>query len=177
MHDYDKIFKELQKTLTMEEIAEGYMIPRVLSPEERKKGDEEFLKIRLEMRKNRTKEQILRSEMMRLKINIEDYLKGTVYKKSFSFGYLLNRYIQILEKKKDDFAKDIDINVNQLNRVINEKEVPEIGIMYRLEKHSNGRIPALYWWKILAREIENTIDKNEAKRQEESKKVSNALTF
>lgn len=173
MNDYDKIFKELQEKYTVEEIAEAYMIPKTLSPEERKKGDEEFLKLRLEMRKHRTQKQMLLSEIMRLRIKIENYLKEETYLENFSFAGVINDYIHILEKTKKDFVEDIGISIAQFNKIIQEKETPSIDLIYRLEKHTDSIIPALYWWKIVALEIEYNIDKREVKRIETGKNVRN----
>lgn len=175
MNEYDKLYKKLQQKYTIEEIADGYMIPNTLPPEEQKKAHEEFLKIRLEKWNNRTPEEILFSEIVRLWLSIEDYLKQETYQEAFSFANLIERYLQILQKSKADFAKDIDITEAELKQLMNGK-TSDIHLMYRLEKHSNKHISASCWWKVLARQIEQQLAEDEAQRLEESQKVNNAVT-
>lgn len=175
MNEYDKLYQKLQQKYTAEEIADGYLIPLTLAPEEQKKAHEEFLKIRLEKRNNRTAEQILWSEITRLWLQIEGYLKQPAYQEAFSLGQLIERYLHILQKNKKDFAQDIDISELELNQLM-QGEATSIGLMYRLEKHTNHHISAQSWWKVLARQIEHQLEKDEARRDSESQKVNNAVS-
>lgn len=177
MNDFEKQYKKLSEEFTVEEIAEGYMIPALLSAEEKEASEAEIRKIRFERLNSRTELQRLLAETTRLSIKINHYLKGEVFLQDFSFGSILNQYISILQKSKKDFAKDLDVHHTRLSRIINDREDPNIGIMYRLEKHSAGIIPALYWWKLYARKREDEIQTNQLARAIESEKVRNNLKF
>ena len=47
--------------------------------------------------------------------------------------------------------------------------------MYRLEKHSDGELPAHYWWRLYSRELENQIRTDLDKKMKEGDKVSDYL--
>ncbi|MEL6718405.1 MAG: hypothetical protein AAFP82_06800 [Bacteroidota bacterium] len=49
--------------------------------------------------------------------------------------------------------------------------------MYRLEKHSGQLITALMWWQLFTRKLDHELVKDEKKRQAESERVRNGLTF
>lgn len=175
MNSYDEIYQELRKTYTVEEIAESYMIPATLTAEEQKISDEEFRKIRFELLNNRTEKQRILSEVTRLRIKIDAYLEENIYTSSFNFGAILGEYIDIIKKSRKDFGADIDVHPTKLSRIINNKEEPNIGLIYRLAEHSDGLIPAVYWWKLTMRKQEYLLTTDTELMRTESKKVKNKL--
>jgi plasmid maintenance system antidote protein VapI len=177
MKKSEKIYEELKKKLTDEEIVERYVLPEEISEAERQVVEEEFRSIRMDMLKARSEQQRLLSELMRMKLLIKDYLKTSQYDEAFSFAHQLQAYIKIIDRPKKVFAREIDIHPTRLSRILSGKESANIELVYRLEKHCGQLIPAIYWWKLHARRLEYLIQKDEQKRLEESHKVKNHLKF
>lgn len=175
MNHYEEIYEKLRKQYTDEEIAEGFMIPATLTEEEQKITDEEFRKIRFQLLNNRTEKQRLMSEVTRLRISIKVYLEQEIYSPLFNFGKVLENYIALFKISKKQFSEDIDIHYTKLSRILNEKEEPNIGFIYRLESHSDELIPATYWWKLMIRKQEYLIEQDTDKKRIESLKVKNKL--
>lgn len=170
-------YDDLRKTLSDEEIAESYVLRSTMPDEVREKADEEFRRLRFEQLKNRSDEQILRGELMRMKLLMKDYFKQSSFIESYSFSNQLKQYIDLLKKTRTDFAADIDIHKTKLSRILNDKENPNIELMYRLEHHSGDMIPATYWYKLHSKKLEEDIKMDDKKRTEEHKRVKNKLTF
>ncbi len=174
---YKEIYETLRQRLSDEEIAESYVFPEDLSEEEEEKVLKEFKKLRFERLRQRTAEDILLSELMQLRILMQEYLKKEPYIEAKSFGKYLEDYIRILKKTKRAFAKDIGLHYTRLSRVINNREEPNVELAYRLEKHSAGIIPALLWWKLSIKKQEYLIQQDHKTREAEGEKVKNALKF
>ncbi len=49
--------------------------------------------------------------------------------------------------------------------------------MYRLEEHSGNLIPAIYWWKLVAKKQEHILKQDLKTRKKEGAKVKNAVKF
>ena len=175
MNHYDEIYEELQKKYTDKEIAEGYMIPATLTEEEQKISEEEFRKKRFQLLNNRTEKQRILSEVTRLRIKINYYLEEEIYSPLFDFGNILGAYIAVLKRSRKEFASDIDIHPTKLSRIINNREEPNISLMYRLAKHSDDLIPAIYWWKLLMRKQGHLLTANTELIEKEGKRVKNKL--
>ncbi len=174
MTKYEKIFEELKGKYTLEEIAESHVFPSELSPEERVEAEKEFVKYRMEQRANRTPEQIRHAALMvlkyHIKINIDD--SSASNKTSAQF---IQQYIKITNKKQKEVADDLSINPSTLSRILNGKESIGKALAYRLERHSGNLIPAIYWWKLAQKEIEQDIRTNVVEREKEAKKVKNII--
>lgn len=177
MNKYEKIYKELRKQFSDEEIVERYVIPEDLSNQERREIEEEFRKLRLKSLKERTEEQRLLSELMRMKLLMKDYFERNGFEEEFSFSYQLEQYIKILGRSKKEFAGEIDLHPTKLSRLLSGRENPNVELVYRLENHCGNVIPAIYWWRLHSRRLEEEIKTDEKKRKIESKKVKNNLKF
>ena len=175
MKKSDKIYEELKKKYTDEEIVEGFIFNESLSPSEQKEVDEEFRKIRLERLKNMTDQERLVSNLLRLKYQIKMYLESGDYSEEYNFSNLLRRYIEVTQRNNKEIADDLSIHPTKLSRVLHGRENPNVELMYRLEKHSSEEIPAYYWWRLYSRELENTIKTDLGKKVREASKVKNAL--
>jgi len=175
MNNYEEIYQKLRETYSDEEIAEGFMIPETLTDEEAQLEAVAFRKMRFEMLSNRTDEQRMLSEVTRLRIKINEYLKEGVFLENQSFGKILDEYIRILNRSRKVFAEEIDLHYTKLSRIINGKEVPSISLIYRLEQHTAELIPAIYWWKLLTRQQEQAIQVDKEQRKIEQKRVKNQL--
>jgi hypothetical protein len=89
-------YEELSKTLTDEEIVDAYVLPSELSEEEKKERHAEFKKLRMEQLANMTDEEMLLGELMRMKVQLFDYVSDQVYAEKYSFGNQLKRYLKII---------------------------------------------------------------------------------
>jgi len=175
MNNYDEVYKKLREIYTDEEIAEGYMIPATLTEEEKKVSDEEFRKIRFQLLNNRTEKQRVLSEVIRLRIKINSYLEEEIYSPLFDFGNILGEYIKILKRSRKEFASDIDIHYTKLSRIVNNREEPNVSLIYRLANHSDDLIPATYWWRLMTRKQEYLLVENLELKEKEGKRVKNKL--
>lgn len=175
MKKFEKIYKELRKKYTDEEIAESMLIPQDLTAKEKKKADEELLAFRFKMLKEQSEDKRIYSELLRFKYLMEDYIKGKIYDEERTFGKQLEEYIRILRRTKKRISEDLDIHYTRLSRIINDREEPNIEVIYRLEKHSANLIPALYWWKLVTKKQEHIIKKDKKMRKKEASKVKNGV--
>ena len=175
MKKSDKIYEEVSKKYTDEEIVEGFVFNESLSASEQKEVDEEFRKIRLERLKSMTDQERLVSNLWRLKYQIKMYLESGDYKEEYSFANQLRRYIEVTQRNNKEIAEDLGIHPTKLSRILHGRENPNVELMYRLEKHSSEEIPAYYWWRLYSRELENTIRTDLSKKVSEASKVKNAL--
>ena len=175
MKKSDKIYKRLSEKYTDEEIVESFVFNETLSPEEQKEVDEEFRKLRMEQLKNRSEEDILAANLVKLSIQINRYFQRNKFEEAFSFANQLKTYINITKRSNKVIAANLNIPPTLLNRIIKGKEHPTVELMYRLEKHSSGELPAFYWWRLHAKELEHQIRTDLVKKREEAKKVKDAL--
>lgn len=172
----EKLYARLKKDFTDEEIAEGYLFPPVKrSKKEQEQLDREFGEHLARLRQNRTAAEKQAISMFQLKLQMQDYVQSTKYDNEKSFGYYLGKYIQMLEKKNKDFAKDISITPVELSQLLNNHRNPNIKILIRLELHSNNGIPAYLWFKVLEKEKEHDIVNNKEIRKQELKYVRNVV--
>lgn len=177
MKKVEPTYEELRKRLTDEEIVESYVFRSTMREEEQAAAEAELKKLRLEQLKNMSDEQVLQSELMRMKLLLQDYFHQAEYIESYSFENQLKYYIALLKKSRKDFAEDVAIHPTKLSRILSGKEHPNIELMYRLELHSGKMIPAVYWYKLFSKKLEDNIRKNKQKRSEEYKRVKNRLNF
>lgn len=142
---------------TLQEIAEAHIIPAKLSAKQKQEADNAFSDFVKQRREAMTDEERCLSRLLQLKYQIEDYLKEPIdSKQKYTFGYFLGKYINSLEIQKSEFSKALDLHVTKLSRLLNNYDEPNIKLFYRLEEHSNNLIPAIDWYRLLAREREIT---------------------
>ncbi len=173
--NYEEVFNKLREKYSDEEIAESYLIPMNVSDKEKKEVSEELKKLRFELLRKKSEQEKILSDVMRLRILINNYLEKQPYSENHTFGKYLQEYIRIARKSKRGFAEDIGVHHTRLSRIINNKEEPNIGFIYRLEQHSDKLIPAVLWWKLMIKKQEHFINKDKLTREIESKKVKNIL--
>lgn len=177
MKKYEKIYKQLRKKYTDEEIADSMLIPEDLTEEERRDADKELKRLRLKMLREQTEEERIFSELMRLRILMEDYVQNEPYTEEKSFGKYLEEYARILKVTKKKLSEDLAIHYTRLSRIINGHEEPNIELIYRLEKHCGGVITALKWWRLVIKKQEYEIREDEETRKKEGAKVKNPMKF
>lgn len=172
---YEEIYQELRKKYTDEEIAESMLIPADLSKEEQEEADRQMRAIRMERLRSMTEEDRILSDVMRLKFQIEGYVKKGDFSFEKTFGKYLEEYIRILKKSRREIAEDLSIHYTKLSRIINDKEEPNVELSYRLEKHSGNLIKAITWWKLIIKKQEFVISEDDKTRSIEQNKVKNYL--
>ncbi|MEM6700122.1 MAG: helix-turn-helix transcriptional regulator [Bacteroidota bacterium] len=170
-------YEDLRKAYSDEEIVESFVFRSSMSEEEKAVADAAFRRLRLEQLKNRSDKQVLKAELMRMKLLQRDYFKQASYVVGYSFEEQLKAYIGLLKKSRKSVAEDLDIHPTKLSRILNGKENPNIDLMYRLERHSGNMIPATYWYRLVTKKVEHDIRQNEAHRQKEYERVKNELVF
>ena len=173
--NYEEVYKKLRENYSDKEIAESYMIPESLSDEEMKQASDELKGLRFELLSNKNEQEKILSDVMRLRILINNYIEKQSFSENHTFGNYLKEYIRIIRKSKKEFAGDIGVHHTKLSRLINNKEEPNIGLTYRLEQHSDKLIPAIIWWKLMIKKQEHLIKRDVLTRAIESKKVKNVL--
>lgn len=172
---YEKIYQRLRKKYTEEEIAESMIIPADLTEQEKKDLAEEMKKIRMQKLRETSEEEQILSDVMRLRFQMEDYIKKQNFSFQKTFGKYLAEYIRIIKKTRREIAEDLSIHYTKLSRIVNDKEEPNIELSYRLEKHSGSLIKAEMWWKLMIKKQEFIISEDDETRQIEQKKVKNSL--
>jgi len=172
---YEKIYQKLKEQYTNEEIAEAMIIPADLTEATAAKLSAEMRKIRFEKLRDMSEEDIILSDIMRLRFNIENYLKKDRFSFDKTFGKYLAEYIRILKKSRKEIAIDLAVHYTKLSRIINDKEEPNIELTYRLDKHSGNLIKATLWWKLIIVKQAFILSKDEETRQREEAKVKNWL--
>jgi len=170
-----EIYEELSKKYSEDELVEGFVFNESLGDQEQKEAEEEFRRLRLERLKNMNAQEVLVSKILQMKYLLNAYFKSNKYESKYSFSNQLRSYIDITKKSNKEIAENLDIHPTKLSRVLNEKENPNIELMYRLEVHSDGELPVHYWWRLYSREFEHKIKTDMEKRLTEAGKVKGQL--
>jgi hypothetical protein len=164
------------KNYTDKELAEAYIFPSELNEVEKKAADAELKKLRFEQLYRMTDTQKRAADLLRLRFQIEEYLKNGAFDKAYSFAAFLQEYIKIIGKKQIEFAFEINLHPTKLSSILTNKTDPNIALTYRLEKHSNDTIPALIWWRLWIKKIENDILNDTETKKREGNKVRSSLS-
>jgi plasmid maintenance system antidote protein VapI len=172
---YQKLYEELSKKYTKEELVEAFVFPSDMSEDEHKEANSQLRKDRLRRLANRTPEEKILSGLLRIKYQMKDYIKQNQFDENKSVAHFLNEYLKVIDKKQKKLAEDIGVHVTRLSRILNEKEKLSLSIAYRLEAHSGDLIPAIMWWKLVQKEVEQEIKTDEEKRKKEKDKVKNIV--
>lgn len=175
MGKFDELFEELKKKYSVEEIAESFMIPETLSEEEEQAAREELWELRMKRRQEMTEKEKLLSGLLGLKYQIRACILGSETGEGRVFSKYMHAYLEVTGKKQKELAEDISIHPSRLSRIFNDKEKISIAVAFRLENHSGDIIPALYWWKLMQKEVEKEIKEGKETRERERKNVKNAV--
>ena len=153
-----------------------YSIPHhSLSEEQKKKADEELKRLRFERLKQTSSEQKMYADLISLKYGILDYLDAGIFSEEYLFSKFLKNYVSILNISRRKLANDLGIHETKFSRIINNKENPGIGFLYRIEEHSNSILTAALLWQIVTRKVIIDIENNTKEKRKQSKLVKNKL--
>ncbi|NRF37530.1 hypothetical protein [Pedobacter foliorum] len=169
--------KKILTELTPEEIADAYVLPADLTNEEQKSANHELALARAKRRNEMSDNKRLYNNLLLLKERLEDYVNNSAYKADFTFGYFLQEYLQLQNKKQNEFAKEINVNSTVLNQYIHEHRVPNENIFVRFEIHSGELIKAVDLLRLVDKEKEYQISHDLDLRKREAQYVSKKLEF
>lgn len=173
----NKVYKKLIKKHTPEELAEAFVFPVKLTKKQKKEAAEYLAAARKKSKAEMTEETKNSLQLYHLKFVLEDYLDGIdPFNPEFTFGYFLKYYVELLEKKRKDFADEISIDETLLSQLINNHRLPPDYITIRLEIHSGNIIPATYWIRLIEKQRLHEISTNEDLRKKERKFVTQVIT-
>jgi len=172
---YRELYKELAKKYTKEELVEGFVFPADMTELEKEKADKELWSYRKKQLLKRKPEEKLYSGLLRMKYELEDYVESNEYDEEKTILYYLRDYLSIIKRKQKELAADIDVHPTRMNRILKGKERLSLSIAYRLEGHSGDIIPAILWWKLVQKEIEQEIRTDEAEKEKEKRRVKNII--
>ncbi len=168
-------YKKLRQQYTDEEIAESFFIPADLTENERKAADEEMWAFRKKRLQSRTKEQKIYADLLQICYQMKEYVESTLFDEEQSVAVYLREYLRVTGKNQKQLSEDLSIHKTRLSRILHKRERLTLALAYRLEEHSGNLIPAIYWWKLVQKEIEADILNNPDAKLKEAKLVKNAV--
>lgn len=163
--------------LSEQEMAEAIVFPHELTPDEKVAADAEIKRLRMSRLGQMSDTQQIYAELLRLKFQVEEYLKHGKYEEQYSLGAFLRKYLAVLGRKQKEFAAEINLHPTTLNQILNDKADANASLVYRLEKHCNGLISATDWWNLHAKKIEADIQNDRESRIAAEKNVKRGLVF
>lgn len=158
-----------------EDLVDSFVFPSEISVEDKRLADQELAKARQKSRATMTAHERVLLRLMQLRYKLENYIQREPYDSRYQFSYFLGEYLAIVEKKRRDFAKDIDIHETLLSQLMNNRREPNESIMIRLEIHSNNVISAIHWLKLVEKGKEHHIRTDVKLRRREQRYVRNRL--
>jgi len=167
----EKRYKKLKEKYTDEEIAESFFIPADLTAEQRKAADEEMWAFRKKQLQNRTPQQKIYAGLLQICYQMKAYIESSLLDDEQSVA----TYLRVTSKNQKQLSEDLSIHKTRLSRILNERERLTLALAYRLERHSGNLIPAIYWWKLAQKEIEQNIHTNTKERLKEANMVKNIV--
>ncbi len=159
------------------ELATSFVFRNNLGAIQKASSDLQMNKMRNDLLSSFSPNQLLLTQLLQLKYQIEDYLQNSDYDVERSFSFYLKSYLNFLNKKNKEFAQDIDIAETELSQILNHHRKPNEKLFIRLEIHSNKIIPAIAWFKLSEKEKEYEIMTNHSLREKELNHVKNKLSF
>ncbi len=166
-----KHFGELFTEHGPEELTNSFIFPVPLSKKQRAEADAELNDALSKRRAVMSKEDLLKANLLQLRFQIEDYVINKQFDKRKTFGHFLKTYIDRLNKKRNEFAAEIQIKPAELSQYINNHRMPPKNVMIRLELHSHKIIPATDWYRLVEKENLYELSNNKALRAEQKQFV------
>ena len=160
----------------MKKKSKEYSIPHHgLTDSEKSKADSELRTLRLNSLKNISENQKVYADLISLKYSILDYLEIGIFSKNYLFSEFLKKYVSITNTTRRKLAENLGIHETKFSKIINNKENPGLGFLYRIEEHSNSLFPASLLWQLVAKKMLIEIDSNTVEKKKQSKLVKNKL--
>lgn len=160
----------------MKKKSKEYSIPHHgLSDYDKSKADKKLKIHRLESLKRISENQKVYADLISLKYNILDYLEIGIFSKNYLFSEFLKKYVSITNTTRRKLADNLGVHETKFSKIINNKENPGLGFLYRVEEHSNGLFPASLLWQLIAKKMLIEIDSNKVEKKKQSRVVKNKL--
>lgn len=169
-------YKKLSKKFTPEELADAFVFPVKLTAKQKKEAAEQLAAARKRTKASMSDEAKFGLRVFHLKFRIEDYLEQKTFDPELTFGSFLKRYVELLEKKRKEFAEEISIDETLLSQLINGHRFPPDYIAIRLELHSDNTIPATYWIKLVEKQRLHELSTDKELRKKEKQFVHGKIT-
>jgi hypothetical protein len=160
-------YKKLSKKYTPEELADAFVFPVKLTAKQKKEAAEQLAAARKRTQSEMTDETKFSLAAYHIRFRIEDYLESKVFDHELTFGSFLKMYVELLEKKRKDFAAEISIEDTLLSQLINGHRFPPDYVTIRLELHSNNIIPATHWLRLVEQQRLHEIGNDKEFRKRE----------
>ncbi|QJB40234.1 hypothetical protein HF324_21180 [Chitinophaga oryzae] len=160
----------------VKELANDILMTEKLSPQQEVEARRQLAAARKKTQSAMTERERLIANLLQLKFRLEEYINKKEYDEQLTFGYFLKEYLQLIHKKRNEFAAEIDIHETMLSQLINNHRTPNESIVIRLELHSNNTIPATYWYRLVEKQKEHIIGTSKELRKAEKKFVRNRLS-
>lgn len=109
---------------------------RYHNADEEKIEAKSLLKARLQRLKNVSEQDQLKTNLLQIKWQMEDYVKWGQLNKKYGFAYFLATYVDTLYSKRVDFAKDVHVSPVLLSQVIGKHREPSLDFILKLMVHS-----------------------------------------
>lgn len=168
-------YKKLLKKYTPEELADAFVFPVKLTAKQKKEAAEQLAAARKKTQSEMTEETKLSLRLYHLKFRLEDYLESKEFNPEITFGSFLKMYVELMEKKRKEFAEEISIDETLLSQLINGHRLPPDYVAIRLELHSDTIIPASYWIRLVDKQRLHEITTDKELRKKEMKFVHGKL--
>jgi hypothetical protein len=166
-----KNYTELLKDYGPEELANSFIFLVKLTGRQKKETDTALRDMLEKRRASLAPALKLKANLLQVRFQIEDYLDNPHFDKSKSFGFFLKLYINGLNKKRNEFAREINIKPAVLSQYINDHRDPPKDIMVRLEIHSKSIIRAIDWYRLLEKKAIHELGTNNALRRSQKRFV------
>lgn len=141
--------KQLRKSKRLRNTGDRYWVHHVVPVRRTKKEEYEcsdlFWKWRISNREKENDPGLLEVKMNYLRWQLDTYLRNNVFRQQLTFGHFLKAYLERLGRPVHQLAEEIDEPVSLLEDLMKDEVLPENGIFYKLEVHSNALIPAEQW--------------------------------
>lgn len=106
------------------------------SPSEKNADSITLMQTRLDKIKHLSKQEILQARLLQLKLRMENYLKDPLLDNKNHFAKFLEIYVDLIYRKRGDFAMDMNVTANYLSKVINNHRKPKEEFILKLMIHS-----------------------------------------
>src|ERR1044072_1078497 len=112
-------YKKLSKKFTPEELADAFVFPVKLTVNQKKEAAEQLAAAHKKTQAEMTDETKFSLTSFHIRFRIEDYLEKKEFDPELTFGSFLKIYIELLAKKRKEFAEEISIDETLLSQLIN----------------------------------------------------------
>ena len=168
--------KKMLENYSEKEIVQSFVLPVKLNKNAEREASDQLAKARAKIQALSSERDQLKARLLQLKFLLEDYIKSDEYDPDKRFGNFLKFYLDIIKKRRNEFAEEIAVHKTLITQLINHTREPNDRIAIRLELHSNNSIPAEYWYRLIQKDQVQQLKTNKELRQQEKKFVSNKVS-